>query len=177
MPTDADRILHKAIDKLVKGGNFSAAAAADAALKPIAALDKLRPIDIPNLKPLVYDGLKHRAQRYQPALNKMVREALKSAAGNQTDMSEVSQDFIRLINAPAAMDEQPDTTRLPPIDMTLEQLRAHIALKRRKAGQTWRNADLLDRIIARHLVFWSANPNLTLGEILRRGEAARATAA
>jgi hypothetical protein len=159
--SDGDRILHRIIDRQLAKGEFTAGGAAEKAFKPIAKLDGITPLDIPHLSPYVILGLQQKAKQYRPADS--VSEDDESGQG---DFSRLSSDFYRLINIPAAMDECEGAIRMPPAKMNLVMLRQHIALKRKKAHETWKNADLLDRFITRHQEYWEANPELLLEDIL-----------
>jgi hypothetical protein len=166
MSTDGDRILHKIIEKQIGSNTFTAGSAADAALAKIVALDNLKLTDIPNLKPYAADGLKYRAQRYQPGLRRVRKAQEREDESGQSDMSSLDPKFTRMLYIPVAMDEWEDTLRLPPIAMNLAQLREHIKLKRLKADQGWASADTLERLVEKHIKEWVKHPKRTLGRII-----------
>jgi hypothetical protein len=157
---DADRVLHQICGTLVRTKRFSATNAASSAVGRILKLDGLKKLDIPNTLPFVMDGLKYRAKQYRPA-----EEDGEDAP--QTDFSRLDSTFARLIYAPVALDEAPGTRRLPPIEMTLPELRQHIALKERKAAQTQANAEILARYVDTHPE-WEKNPEWTLRQVIDR---------
>lgn len=166
MPSEGDRLLHKIIEDQINRNAFSAQAAADRALPAIAKLDGLKLTDISNLKPYAYDGLKYRAQRYDPGLRKVRKAYANDDEIGQGDFSAMSADFLRLLNVPVALDEWEGTVRLPPMAMDLAQIRIHIELKRRKADEAWAAAEALERLVTRLLKEWEKNPERTLAEMM-----------
>jgi hypothetical protein len=64
---------------------------------------------------------------------------------------------------------------MPPIQMRLDELKRHVALKQKKASEVQANAELLIRFIEEH-PDWKRHPKTTLGQILRRELDERATA-
>jgi hypothetical protein len=155
---DADLILRKVITRQVKAGEFTSASAARRALKPIVRLDKLEVADIPNILPLIVDGLKDRASRYRGADSRPGRRG-------QGDFASIATSFARLIYAPVALDEAPGTRRLPPVEMDLQEYRQHLALKMRKSVETKAAAEMGERFIETHPV-WLDHPHWTMGELL-----------
>jgi hypothetical protein len=168
MASDVDRILRAHIDRLVKDNAFSTAAAVEQSMKPILRLDNLRPLDVPNLLPLVADGLRHRARAYKGAES-------ESGGLSQADFASIEGGFTRLIYVPAALGETPGARRMPPVQMTKPELLEHIGLKRRKANETNANADLLERFVEHHPE-WDDNLDWTLGDVLAQGQSKKRVA-
>jgi hypothetical protein len=170
MPSDAERILQTKIDHLVRARKYSTSAAVDGSLNAILALDRLKRINLPHTLPFIIEGLKVRAKAYNADHGAPTNKSV-----GQQDFARIDNGFARLIYAPVALDEAPGTIRMPPIQMTLDELKRHVALKQKKACEVQSNAELLIRFIEEH-PDWKQHPKTTLGQILRRELDERATA-
>jgi hypothetical protein len=170
MANNVDRILRAHIDRLLKDNAFSIAAAVEESMNPILRLDNLRRIDVPNILPIVADGLRHRARAYKGA------DGIDEIVGlSQTDFANIEAGFTRLIYVPAALGETKGGLRIPPVHMIKPELLEHIGLKRRKGSETIANADLLERFIEQHPE-WDDNPGWTLGDVLAQGQSGKSAA-
>src|SRR6187402_4012430 len=141
-------ILHEIVDGLVGDGTFVPSKAASHALGAVLALDGLAVGDVPHIRGLLLDALRERAKVYMPSLNAAMKAAQRDVDNGQTDFGDLSTDFSRLIRMPVAMDEAPNTVRMPPIEMTLPQLRRHCELVRLKAMQNLAKVKLYELFIA-----------------------------
>lgn len=155
-------ILRTAFEAAIKHGEFVPGHTAKTALPAVLALDRLTRRQAPNLVPLVLEA---RMKDYTPQLNAAMAAAQRDGLDGQSDFSEFSVDFSRVIRTPVAMDEAPGAVRLPPLSMTYPQLIKHIELAERKAAQTWAKASRYRRLIAQHPE-WQQAPERTLEDVL-----------
>jgi hypothetical protein len=106
---------------------------------------------------------------YKPAhvKNTKRREAAAAAAGGaQRDFVELCDDFeFAWLMHYAAFDEGDDAERKVLVRMTLPEVKAVIALKRKKAAEASVEADQLQDIIDRNPT-WADHPELTIADIL-----------
>jgi hypothetical protein len=162
---DVYSILHGIVDKQIRAGTFVPGEAARKALSSVLALDGLVESEVPHIGVLLFEALCERAKAYLPRLNAANAAAERGVESGQTDFNDLSADFSRLIRSPVAMDEAPGTVRLPPIEMTLPQLRQHCELIRTKATQNLAKIKLYELFIAQHPE-WEATPLMKLSQIL-----------
>lgn len=123
----------------------------------------------PKVRQLMRLGAGSAVKNYRPAQreNSKRREAAAMMVGSaQGDFMELADDwnFAWLMDY-AASDERDDAARKVLVRMTLPEVRAVIALKRRKAAETSAEADELQDIIDRH-PDWQDHPSMTLADVL-----------
>jgi hypothetical protein len=123
----------------------------------------------PKVRTLMRMGAGVVVKNYKPAHreNTKRRETAAAMVGSaQHDFMELADDweFAWLMDY-AAFDESDDAARKVLVRMTLPEVRAVIALKRKKAAETSAEADELQNIIDRN-PSWHDHPSMTLADVL-----------
>jgi len=164
-PDNVYSILHGVVDDQIENGIFVPSKAAQTALDDVLALDNLTRDMTQHIAPLVIEAMTARAKTYLPGMKAAAAAAERDVKNGQIDFADLAVDFSRMIRSPVGLDESPGTVRLPPIEMTLPQLRQHCELVRLKAVQNLAKIALYERFIDRHPE-WEAAPDMKLSQIL-----------
>jgi hypothetical protein len=124
----------------------------------------------PKVKALMRLGAGVAFKNYKADSHEHAKKTEKAYAygedGDQRDFSEMYEDFaFEWLRVYAAWDEGDTAERKMLIRMTLPEILAVIALKRKKAAEATAVADRLQDIIDGHPK-WRANPSWTLADVL-----------
>jgi hypothetical protein len=123
----------------------------------------------PKVRTLMRWGAGVAVKNYTPAHRDNTKRraaAAAAASGAQSDFMELAEDweFAWLMDY-AAAEEGEDAARKVLVRMTLPEIQAVIALKRKKAAETTAEADELQDMIDRN-PWWHDHPSMTLADIL-----------
>ena len=88
----------------------------------------------------------------------------QTLVSGQTDMAEISEDFVWMFGY-TALDDSREATRKQYLHLNYDETVAVVSLKRKKASQTLVLANLLDEVLRRH-PDWKYTPHLALADVI-----------